>query len=468
MLKLSMDTIINRVQCAISNCNLVCPDTVVIAAVSGGADSIAMLYILNALKRDIGFDLKAVHFEHGLRGEESRQNARYVSRQCRALSVELVTGYGHMCSNNKSSFNSEASARKLRYDFFDSLVTSDNVRIATAHTKSDLAETVLFNIVRGCGQKGAAGIPVRRGPYIRPMIEIERDEIEAYCQTNGLDYITDESNDDLSYSRNLLRHKVLPVLNAVHPGALDNIARFAGTMRSLDDWIDARATALMQSAEITAGKWGYEQEFDLQQLRSADAPVLMAFLSVLCGNNVQQAKIKELSALIHRDAGKTQISDCRSIEIISGRFVLGKAGAVKALKPDQDSSYSLCEGDYSFSEHYCFSVVLSDFEHDVASKDEIHGKGLNFIADYDKISKCSVFRVRRPGDWIHLQNRGITKPLRKWMNEQHIPASVRDYLPVLAQGSEIVWVYGKGFADSFLPEKTTKQFITISESTPEV
>ncbi len=418
-----MDAIIDLICGAIGNYSMITPDMVVYAAVSGGADSMAMLSALSALKSALGFTLKAAHFEHGLRGEASRQDAKLVAAYCRENKIELVTGYGHIARLGiPRGYGEEAWARKQRYAFLDSLCTSNAVRIATAHTKNDLAETVLFNIIRGCGQRGAAGIPATRGAYIRPMLAVERAEIEKYCEDNGVLYVQDATNGDNRYARNRIRNLALPALTAINPGAVGNIARFAHNMRALDEWLSKQVVLLMEAAEVHDGKWGYDREFLLEPIREAPQPVLASFFSALFGEGLYWEKVQELCNLACGKRRKVQVSKTGFVWVSGNRLVLSRVDSSSADALPSLRECALGEGNFQYSGGYNFTVrVAARLElRQVLSEDA--DKGLIFAADYDKISKYSVFRVRRAGDWVCLPRRGISKPLRKWMHEEHIPA----------------------------------------------
>jgi tRNA(Ile)-lysidine synthase len=189
----------------------------ILAAVSGGADSVCLLAALLELKDKFGFSVAAAHFDHRLRGAESDRDALFVGRLCRDLNVTLYTGSADVGGYaRENGLGGEEAARRLRYDFFyETGKKSGAVRIATAHTADDNAETILFHLTRGAGLRGLGGIPPVHGHIIRPMLAVTREEVLFFLSGRSLTYVEDSSNADEKYSRNLIRRRVIPVLKQI-------------------------------------------------------------------------------------------------------------------------------------------------------------------------------------------------------------------------------------------------------------
>lgn len=186
--------------------NMLQPGDRVIAAVSGGADSMALLRFFLRRGRELGITLEAAHVNHGLR-DAAEDDETFVAEFCAKEGVLLHCHH----AGRQTERRSEEWARQLRYAFFEQLAKKDPaVKIATAHTLTDQAETLLFRLARGTGLAGAAGIPPVREPYIRPLLELPRNATEDYCRATGTPFVLDETNADSAYSRNRIRHKVLP------------------------------------------------------------------------------------------------------------------------------------------------------------------------------------------------------------------------------------------------------------------
>ena len=198
-------------------------------AVSGGEDSVALLYYLNACKAKCGYDLCAVHCEHGIRGEESLGDMRFVQELCKACGIELYLFQEDCPARAKTRKESlETAARNFRYESFWTVIREGKADfIATAHHKNDEAETTLFRLARGTSLGGMSAMKEENGYLLRPFLKWGKRDITAYIQENGLSYRLDKTNLEMDATRNKIRLEVLPKLEEAVPGATENIARFA-------------------------------------------------------------------------------------------------------------------------------------------------------------------------------------------------------------------------------------------------
>lgn len=204
--------------------NLIAPGDTVICAVSGGADSVAMLFALYLLREKLGITLEAAHFNHNLRGEESLRDETFVRELCARYEIPLHVASGEIHPGKKGL---EAAARDARYAFLESLPG----KIATAHTADDNAETILMHLVRGTGLKGLGGIAPQRGKLIRPMLGITRREVEDFLAEWHLPHVEDSTNETDAFLRNRLRHHVMPLLAAENPRIAENLSQMALRLR---------------------------------------------------------------------------------------------------------------------------------------------------------------------------------------------------------------------------------------------
>ena len=203
----------------------------VIVALSGGADSMSLLHCLVKNAEYFGVTVLAAHLNHRLRGEESERDFKFVTEQCNALNVRLFTKCEDISALAKDrKIGLEECGREERYRFFAELAKDNHTVIATAHTASDNAETVLMNITRGSGLEGLCGIPPIRGNIVRPLINCSRSDIEKYCTDNNIGWVLDSSNLSLEYNRNKIRNSVLPVLKQINPSVESSINRLSDTV----------------------------------------------------------------------------------------------------------------------------------------------------------------------------------------------------------------------------------------------
>lgn len=440
---------------------MICEGDVVIVALSGGADSVALFDFMRTNAAKLGIKkLYAAHFEHGIRGEESQKDAEFVRKICVECRIELFIEYGEMDKKCRpKGYGTEQWARALRYEFFERLAAEYGAKIATAHTLSDNAETVLFNAVRGSGTIGLAGIPPVRGCFIRPFINVSRGYVEDYCAKQKLNFVQDCTNSDVAYSRNRIRHKVLPELEKTHAGAAVALGRMAADMRELDLWIERQAQDLLDGAfseKIIQGCSGY----NVKKLLCAPVPVCKKAIAVLAGKDVDRAAIGRVFMVLRGEIAGTQLPGKK--KAVRRKGYLFFEDELKASSVKQECLTPLRAGLIKLPNDIALEVSVCDSD-DFCKKTAISDKkGLTFIADYDKINVHGVFRNRQAGDVIAPRGRKFTKPLKKWMYEEGIRAEDRNSLPVLAYNSNIMWVWGYGFCEGFEPDDKTKRYLIIT------
>ena len=218
----------------------------ILCAVSGGADSMCLLHWLSANAESMEITVLAAHFEHG--GEESLRDQRFVEAFCEERHIPLLLGRGDVPAYAvENGLGMEEAARELRYSFLEKTAEENGcIRIATAHNAEDNAETVLLNLIRGSGLAGLCGIPPVRGIIVRPLLAVTRAEIERYLLENGVSHVEDSSNASDRYSRNRLRHRVIPILREINPAFGQAVLRSGELLREDEDYLDSLADAFVQ------------------------------------------------------------------------------------------------------------------------------------------------------------------------------------------------------------------------------
>ena len=430
------------------------------AAVSGGADSIALLRVLLDLQPEFGYTLSACHINHGLRGETADRDEAFVRSACEELGVPLrVFRAAELTAI--PDHPGEDWARRLRYDCFDRLRTENRItRVATAHTATDQAETLLFRLARGTGLHGASGIRPKREGYCRPMLCLSRQDTETVCRELGQTWVTDETNEGDDYARNRLRHAALPALRSANTAAEQNLARFCEKAARADEYFACRAEMLLNTAK--AG----EQAWSLAALQAADPLILETVLHQLVSpeRDAEEKYIRLLEQVVRQGSGAVQITG-------NVRFCAGKGLFRREEKPEQPLETNLLPvafrpengAEYRLPNGWKLKtrVIPAIFEE---KTQDVHKKDLKNRADYARITtlySALSLRCRQPGDRFRPAGRGLSKELRKWMNETGVPPIQRENLPLLAAGSEVVWVSGGGFADGLAPDSTTKQILEL-------
>ena len=263
----------------------------VLCAVSGGADSMCLLHWLSELRETYQITLFAAHYEHGLRGEESLRDAEFTKAQCTDLGIPCVVEHGDVAAFAASQrIGIEDAARTMRYRFLEE--TADKLgceRIATAHNLNDNAETVLMNLCRGAGTRGLAGIPPVRGRIIRPLLQTDRKEIEAYLDERGIDHIEDSSNYSDDYTRNRIRHQVIPLMEEENPSFLKSVGRMAELVREDD-------ACLCREAEMFLEKHRNGNSIPTKALLSLDQAIAARVIRTMCGYGVSMERTRALLA----------------------------------------------------------------------------------------------------------------------------------------------------------------------------
>lgn len=404
-------------------------------AVSGGADSMALLMGLCMLKEELSITLSAVHINHMLRGEESDRDEAFVRKQCKALSIPLTVekiDVGKIATQKKQSV--ELAARQTRYDVFEKIECDV---IATAHNADDNLETVLFRLSRATGLNGLCGIPERRGKIVRPLLSCSREAVEAFCSENKIPFVTDSTNLSDDFTRNRIRHFIVPVLKSLNPSLISSFETTLSLLKS--------DSGLLESLSLEEFNKRYSQTgLSIENFDSLPDSIASRVISRFLDNNGFSGHYNVDGALKISKRG-------------NGRFELNGGKMLKAsnciLKIEKEEALP----------H--FTTEFEECDADVIKQNgKIHNLLLKNAIDCDKIVGKLEIRTRLPGDCITFSHRKVSKPLRKWMNEEGIDPSERDILPVIADNNGVVWVYGGGVDKRVCPDENSKRIIMVKVS----
>lgn len=413
----------------------------VIAAVSGGADSVVLLHVLHGLRGKLDMELGAAHLDHGLRGEEGQEDAAFVMDYAGSLGLPCVAERADVdayCREKGCSI--EQGAREVRYGFLKRvLLDQDADSVATGHTADDQAETVLMRLLRGSGSSGLSAIrPVRDGWIIRPLLDVTAREIVAYARKHGLSYRTDRTNEDQDVLRNRIRRHLVPLLQKEYnPHIVQGLSRLADVTRGEAEYLDAKATTfLADHARLEDGKI---HRLDLDAWTNT-APALQRVLvrrlvRTLGGNEerlrfdqVEDARawigrrpvgrIHELPCGIRMECRKSELVLCRG-PLTPFRLNLEVPGRVEV--PGTNLSIRVAEG----------SV-------ETAPDASAH----RAVFDAAAVRRPWTVRSREQGDRMSPFGLSGHKSLKKLFNEWDVPRLLRDRVPVVTDGTRILWVAG--------------------------
>lgn len=419
----------------------------VVVALSGGADSMALLNVLYSLRDEFKMSLEACHVNHGIRGEEAERDENFVKTECEKLGVFLHSFHFDVPSlANVRGIGLEECGRQVRYEAFASL---GDCAVATAHTLSDRCETLLLNETRGSSLKGICSIPAVRGNIIRPLIDCTREEVEEYCEQNSIEYVTDNTNFDDVYSRNRIRLNVIPELKKINPAFEQAAARLIASANEDEDYFNSITKDVIERAELPKG-------FDAGLISSLHPSVRKRVLSA-----VIKSKASVNPELVHLKMVEG-ILNGGTVQIVGDTVVCVKNG-ILSINPETEQTE---EWEYDFSD---FEIYLKNrkIKADVFNKNDLPPKQFvhNKVLDYDSVVGKCVLRNRRAGDKIRLAGSSCTKTLKKLFNEKHLEG--RNNIMILADDEGILWVENLGCADrAKITEKTEK--ILLIEDVAEV
>lgn len=424
----------------------------IVVGFSGGADSTVLLHYLH---NNFEGEVAAVHVNHRLRGAESERDEQFVRDFCKEHGIPLLVKAADVAALAKAQGQTvEECGRNLRYGFFTELLQSDSDRIATAHTLSDSVETVVFHLVRGTGSRGLQGIPAVRGNIIRPLIGITREEVEQYCAVHALPFVQDSTNFSDEYTRNFIRHAIVPQMKVINPSAVQAVERLS---RQMAEQEEAVAFLAEQAFAEAKGKNEYVLAV-LQKYPKAAVQhgVLMLLRQRGLGEAITDRKMQAVYDCIQTGSGgvtlryDTEVRAEQGVLLITNPQKAAEQWEIPFAAPLQ---FIKCDR----------QVIISDKIHQNCENREKTSKYLfHNVLDYDTIQDTAVFRTRREGDTFRANGRGVTKKLKKLLQEAAVPPSQRDALIVLAVGSRLLWVEGFGAAEETAVTAETARAITIT------
>lgn len=444
-----MKKIEDKILSVIDKHRMISDNDTVIVAVSGGADSMCLLHFFNKFSRKWDLNIICAHVNHGIRGAEADSDEEFVRQYCEKNNIKTAFAHFDVPEIAKSTGESEEQCgRRLRYEFLGSV--SENARIATAHNLNDSAETFLFNFARGTGLKGLTGIPPVRDNIIRPLSECTREEIEQYLHEEGISYVTDSTNLSDEYSRNKIRHNVIPVLSDINNGFF---SVFPGCISALTD-AENYLSATTQNAfdEIIS-----DGTFSVESVMKLDKVIRDRLL----------IKISEYFGAV--DISFRHIEVIRSFLEKGGTLMLpGKvtiaSDGKKIYKPSEKlPEISMHEAYTKDKTTYIFPGCTLIIE--TVDKKEINNYNIKKLssegyADSEKLIG-SVFRSRKEGDRFRFPNAEHSKTLKNLFKEKGIAPSDRWGMPLLSDDEHILWINGVGVSEYAAVNEDTKTVVRI-------
>ncbi len=436
----------------------------VVVGLSGGADSVCLLFLLQRLREEMGFSLEAVHINHKLR-EEADSEAEFVKELCgkweipckvAEVDVKEYAASRHLCI--------EEAARALRYQVFEEY---EGAKIALAHHENDQAETVLFHLFRGSGIRGLTGMRPVRDCYIRPLLCVNKEEILEFIKENHLKFVTDASNFDTTYARNKIRQDLLPVAEKeVCEGSVAHIAHSAELVREAVDFLDEK---LKEEYKLIVQKHNCEYYIEKEKWKDLHpylkSAIVYETLAQACGKR--------------RDLSNAHVeSVLRLLKGQSGKQIILPYGLTAAV--DQ---YGLHIGKESLKEEISIEEFPLSLQGETEIKELREGSLLRKIIrcrifpykkeasipnktytkwfDYDKINNCPIVRTRHSGDYFYYSD-AHRKKLKDYFVNEKVPVGMRNRILVIADGNHIIWIPGYRISAFYKVTEETKQVLEVT------
>ena len=430
--------------------NLIKSGEIIGVACSGGRDSICLLHYLNSIKSDLDCEIVAVNVDHGIR-QTSALDTEFVMQFCKTHGIRAYKFKGEALKVAKEEkLTIEQAARKVRYGVFETVIKKGLVdKIALAHHLNDQAETVLLNIIRGCGLTGAKGMePVRDEIYIRPMLDTPREEIMSYLDEHSLEYVEDETNKDNSSSRNYIRNIVLPALRKHFNGVDKNIVNFAKVCKTDDEFISGNINlgGLLETNETTKVPLSY-----FYQPESVVNRILMKVVSRFAKQDIERKHLKLIREFAIEANNGNIISLPFKVKVLK-EYDYIVIGYIK--KKEISGEYSFRSGKLKIDGYGIIRSTISK----VLTEPKIH----QHIIDADRLPTTAKWRFRQEGDVFAPLGLGGTKKLKDYFIDKKIPQRMRDFIPVLAVENKILAVADVEIADELKVTENTRSFYKIN------
>ncbi|MBP5265852.1 MAG: tRNA lysidine(34) synthetase TilS [Lachnospiraceae bacterium] len=440
----------------------------VTVGVSGGADSVCLLFVLLDLQEEYDLKVQAVYVEHGIRGEESVEDGRFVEKLCISKGVpfrQADVDAPELASLEHMSL--EEAARRLRYEALIQTAKHGEKggKIAVAHNADDNVETILYQMARGTGIRGMCGMeplsPRKDGTkIIRPLLCVERGEIEMYLADKEQDYVTDSTNADDNYARNRIRHEILPTLREINSEAVAHINESAKQLTRLYKSHMDDADRILDAVR---GKQGIVREKLLKYPDAMQSEVVRRFLLQECGGirDITRGHFVAAVELLSAEVGKRidlpggiklkSDYDELIVEKIADEEVPQDPWSIDIPKPEVGESYEISLDEYDIH------LEVQQW----TAGEEIPDKTYAKIFDYDKIQDKLNIRSRNMGDRMQVMADGGTKRLKDYFIDEKIPKEERDSIPLLAEGSDVLWVIGYRRSEAALVTDETSRVLKV-------
>ena len=489
------DTIEQKVKKFMDEHRMLEPGDRVVAGVSGGADSVCLLFVLLKIRQDIPFSLHVVHVNHGIR-REAGEDAVYVEELCSRHEIPFTLVEANVRERAAAEKRSEEeTGRLVRYEAFETVLRETGAnKIAVAHNSNDQAETMLFHLFRGSGLSGLCGIRPVRDHIIRPILCLERKEIEQYLKEKKIAYCQDATNEEDDYTRNRIRHHILPYAETeISRGCVSHMAQTAAMLLETETYLEqqtseARALAVREDRQNSASA---KDTANTQNL--ADTVCFriscrsFAAVDPVIGKRLIYSLLRELSPG-GRDMAYVHVQDVLELFAREGNrrihlpydIVAWREYGYVCLERQPDwakktvreleklvETVTICPGDLQDGQPYrvgrgaqtLYFQVFSDKNYE-----DIPQNRYTKWFDYDKMKEPLTIRTRSMGDFLSIRGASgemIHKSVKDYMVTEKIPRQERDWMPLIAEGNHVLWIVGYRISEYYKVSKNTKRILQV-------
>lgn len=437
----------------------------ILAAVSGGADSVCLLLLLHRLQRQLPITIAAAHVNHGIRGDSALADQQFVEKLCTALGIPCYVKVCDVPALAKQwGMSEEEAGRQVRYDYFDAVSKKYGFdKIAVAHNQDDNVETIIHHLLRGTGLNGITGISPDRNQIIRPLLPFSKQEIVAYLNKAGQPYCTDETNQELCYTRNKIRLSLIPKLREINQQAETHILQFGRQAEEIEAYLQIQTEAA--GRQYIKKEQDYNSGILLAEAARQEHPVIQKRL-VRELIRQQSGRLKDITAVhVENVLGLWRKQTGRRICLPYGLTARRSYEGIVIEKQQQPKEKEQTELVPALSEH---NPVVYEVGGGILTL-EIKREKIQNIAekiytkwlDYDRIKESLVIRTPRQGDYLVVTKEGGTKKLRRYLIDEKVPANERERQLVLADGNHILWVIGYRISEYYKITKETRCILKV-------
>lgn len=448
----------------ILNNNLITTNENIVVGVSGGPDSMALLYVLLDIRKELNFNIIVAHVNHGVRGDEALSDQLFVERKANELKIPYYFKNVDMDGYAKEmGITSEEAGRELRYGFFREILESNcGGKIAVAHNKNDQAETLLLRIMRGTGIDGLKGMDFLAGDIIRPLLNISREEIEQYISIGKIETVLDKTNLIPIYSRNKVRLELLQYIkDNFNPNIINTLWRLSRTSnidsKFLEEFTESRYNFIVK--KVNKHSIILDGVLFIKENKSIQSRIIRNVISKIMGNlqGISEQNITSLVELFERlETGKQLNLPNGIIGRISYNDLVIEKIEAEVVK---DFDYILNIGCNKFFElglNICLSV-------EEGNKSNKYSKNVKYF-DYEKISGDIRIRNRKSGDKFVPFGMNGRKKVKDYFIDEKIPKELRDRIPLLVDDENIIWILGYATSELYKVTDTTKKILIIESN----